>query len=361
MIKICFLLGGFTGNGGIGRVTSILANSLLDDDRKIHTLSYFNNKKENLYYLNSNVKQDFLFDQPMSMKKGILKNGVGRLRRYLQENNIDILIACGALYYPISVLACRNIKTKCICWEHSNAQNNKDHAFQLISRFIGAKNADKIITLTNHDKKSYTEKYKVNNVRRIYNPIDHTIFKYRKNYNKKSKKILSVGRLTYQKNFESLIEVAKNVTEKHPDWTFDIYGEGELREELQQKIDENNLTDKIHLKGQVNNLYSLYNEYSMLVMTSRYEGFPMTLLESMANGLPLIAFDVPTGPNEIIIENINGYLIKPFEIKSMCKKINYLIENEEERVRISENCNKQCDKYSLKNTIKDWNEELSIV
>ncbi len=355
MKKICFLLGGFTGNGGIGRVTSILANNLTNyNEYEIHTLSFYKTNKENLYYLDKKVKQDFLFNKPLNMTKGILKNGIGKLRRYLKANDIDILIACGALYYPIAAFACINSKVKYICWEHSNVQNDKDHKFQIFSRYIGAKMANKVITLTNYDKNSYIKKYKIKNVKRIYNPIDNEVFKHKKVYKNNSNKILAVGRLTYQKNFDDLIEIAKIITEKYPSWKFDIYGEGELRESLQKKIYEYKLSENISLKGQVKNLYSLYNNYSMLVMTSRYEGFPMTLLEAMANGIPLISYDVLTGPNEIITDGENGYLVKAFDINKMVEKIISLIDDENKRKLLSDNCLLKCELYTLENIINEW-------
>lgn len=358
-MNICFLLGGFTGNGGIGRVTSILANSLSEDDNyAIHTLSYYNNNKENLYIINSKVKQDFLFDSPISMTKGLLKGGIFKLQKYLKDNDIDVLIACGALYYPIAVLSCATTKTKCICWEHSNVQNASDHSFQQICRWIGAKKSDLVVTLTKYDKISYIEKYGISKIQQIYNPIDEQAFKHVRPYRSDSKKILSIGRLSYQKNFELLIDIAKEVLEANPGWTWDIYGEGELREELQRKINEYGLGKRVILKGQVNNIYELYNEYSMLVMTSRYEGFPMTLLEGMANGLPLISFDILTGPNEIIEHSINGYLIKPFNQEKMISSIKTLINNSQYRVEMSNQNLGICRNYKLDEIIKIWKKKL---
>lgn len=354
-MNICFLLGGFTGNGGIGRVTSVLANKLCNEENlNIFTLSFFNTKKENLYSINTKIKQGFLFEHPVNMTKGILSGGVFKLRKYLKDNHIDILIACGALYFPISVWSCKGTKTKCFCWEHSNFQNNKDHKFQIICRKIGVKSADKVITLTKFDKNSYTKKFGGKNIVQIYNPIDERIFNYAGRYNVNSKKILSVGRLSYQKNFSLLIDIAKVVLTDNPDWTWEIYGEGELRDELEKKIKNYNLEDRLYLKGQVDNLYELYNEFSVLIMTSFYEGFPMSLLEGMACGLPLISFDVQTGPNEIIVDGENGFLVKAFDIQQMIIKINSLMNNTKQRIEMSDNGKLNCKKYELSSIKEEW-------
>lgn len=359
-MNICFLLGGFTNNGGIGRVTSILANRFCNEENyNIFTLSFFNTNKENLYQLDKKIKQDYLFDKPVNMTKGILSGGVFKLRKYLKENGIDILIACGALYFPISVWSCKGIKTSCFCWEHSNLRIEKDHKFQMICRRIGVKSADKVITLTKYDKDSYKKKFDRTNIVHIYNPIDENIFNYVNNYRQDSKKIISVGRLCYQKNFTLLIDIAKEVLTDNQDWSWDIYGEGELRNELEMKIKSYNLEERIQLKGQVDNLYELYNEYSMLVMTSHYEGFPMSLLEGMACGLPLISFDIQTGPNEIITEGENGFLVKPHDSQQMKNKINYLIDNAKTRQEMSKNCKEKCTEYKLSSIIDEWKKLFS--
>lgn len=290
------------------------------------------------------------------MTKGLLKGGILRLKRYLKENKIDILVACGALYFPVSVLSCKMNRTRCYCWEHSNLQNKKDHPFQTLCRTLGAKNADKLITLTKVDKENYIKRYKISNVFQIYNPIDEKILKSVAEYKEDSKRIISVGRLSYVKNYGTMIEIAKDVLSMNPDWIWDIYGDGELRNELEIQIKRYGLEEKVNLKGQIKDMYNLYSEYSILVMTSYYEGFPMSLLEGMAFGIPLISFDVPTGPNEIIINGENGYLIKPFDIKEIVFKIDYLINNKSKRKEMSLT-GKERIKYFRKNdSANKWKE-----
>ena len=133
----------------------------------------------------------------------------------------------------------------------------------------------------------------------------------------------------------------KKVNEKHSAWILEIYGEGSLRKELQDKIDSLNLTDTLVLKDNEKNIQSKYLEGSIYVMSSRYEGMPMVLLEAMSYGLPLVSFDCPCGPKDIIKDGKNGFLIKFGNTNEMAEKINYLIENENERIKMgkkSKNC-----------------------
>ena len=99
-----------------------------------------------------------------------------------------------------------------------------------------------------------------------------------KNCNINSKQIVSVGRLTYQKGFDILCDVAKDVLSKNPDYKWIILGDGEDKEKLQSKIKEYNLQDRLILKGKVSNVEDYYENSALYVMTSRFEGLPMTLL-----------------------------------------------------------------------------------
>lgn len=319
-MKIAFMLGGFISPGGIGRVVSILANALAerypDIGITIITQDIWD-PSQHVYKFNDTIDGISLND-PVSMKKLMLNGGTKHLSKILKERNIDVVIACGALYFPISVLASRQCGIKCICWEHSNAINKCDHKFQMESRWFGTKFSDLIVTLTKQDMKLYKKKFHVKNITQIYNPVDPKAFN-NTNYNSSSRKVITVGRLTYQKNYDSLIRVANAFFSQCPDWTWDIYGEGEEYQKILNLITENSLNEHLFLKGNVNDLYSRYPDYSYQVMTSRYEGFSMSLLEASANSLPIVAFDVPCGPNEIIVNEKNGYLVPAFDENKMAE------------------------------------------
>lgn len=99
-MKICFFLGGFYQNGGIGRVTSMLANRLAEEsDVEVITLEYFNPHKPNIYTLSAKVHEDYFLESYESMTKLMLKGGERKLRKYLQDKSVDVLIACGALFF----------------------------------------------------------------------------------------------------------------------------------------------------------------------------------------------------------------------------------------------------------------------
>lgn len=363
-MNICFLLAGFYSNGGIGRVTSIITEKLSqNDDYNIFTLCYANQHDTQTYELSPKIKKDYLFDELLTMKKAIMSKGIHKLKTYLLENDIDVLIACGSLYFPISVMACFGSKAKCICWDHTGPNVSTDHQYQRESRWFGAKFSDFNILLT----KSAKEYYDLNFGRPeknivIYNPIDSKAETFFESYNINSKKILTVGRLAYQKNYEDLVLIASKVLKNNPDWTWDIYGEGESRGKIEKLIDECSIGNQLILKGQVDDIYSRYKDYSFIVMTSRYEGFPMTLLEASANGLPMVSFDIETGPNEII-NSQNGFLVPWNENKNdkMVESIEKLIKDENLRRNFSKDSKKISKEFAIDATIKCWNDVFKML
>lgn len=357
MKNICFLMGTTNGTGGIGRVVSILSDALYKQNKfNISIVGYSDNDEETLncsYNYNSNINLLSLGQANRSMKDAILP-ATKKLRKLINKKDIDILICCGALYFPLGILSTKFSKTKVICWDHSNYHVNTDHSYAKLSRKIGAMFGDKVITLTKKDKKNYIKNEKIKNIDYIYNPLDPLLLNKQSEYNIESKKIISVGRLSYQKNFECLIEVANKIFSKHQDWEWHIYGDGDTKDLLREKISKYNLQDKVILKGRVNDLYDRYKDYSMLVMTSRYEGFPMTIIEGLAKKLPVISFDIDTGPDELIQDGTNGYLIEFENIDDMVNKIDKLIVDKELRKEMSNKSSIDIYRLEINNIVKKW-------
>ncbi len=137
-----------------------------------------------------------------------------------------------------------------------------------------------------------------------------------KNYSTlESKSILSIGRFTKQKGFDILISFIAVFFEKNPDWKLTLIGEGPLKNDIEYLVKRKGLENNIKIKEPTNYIEKEYLKSSIYIMTSKYEGFPMVLLEAKAFGLPIIAFDCPTGPSEIIRNGEDGFLIEMFNTK----------------------------------------------
>lgn len=351
-MKVCFLIDDFSATGGIQRVLPIVANSLTDSI-EVHTVSMYDiNKDRNRDLYNKEIAFKVLMQGPKLYLKQCFRIAK-LLRDYLQENHIDILIASSEMLSPYCYLATLFTKVKYCVWTHCPAELYSEALVQRPFKYLGLKTADCTIALTPETEADLKKIYHTQRVTNIPNPVDPCLLKP-VNYDVNSKRIISVGRLSKQKNFSKLVEVVALVKIKHPDWHFDLYGDGELRDELSKLIADNHLENTLVLKGNVNNVYELYGQYAFLVMTSLYEGFPMVLLEAMANGLPLVSFDIKTGPNLLINNDENGYLIEAFDTAAMAQKICYLIENDEIREKMSMSSIARISEFDIDNIRTKW-------
>lgn len=127
------------------------------------------------------------------------------------------------------------------------------------------------------------------------------------------KRLLAVGRLHAHKGFDVLLRAFAQIAGFFPDWDLVILGEGEEREALQGQIEDGNLAGRVAMPGRVGNLADWYADADLYVLSSRVEGLSNTLIEAMASGLPVVAFDCETGPREIIRDGIDGVLVRPVE------------------------------------------------
>ena len=178
---------------------------------------------------------------------------------------------------------------------------------------MAARYADAIVTLTEQDKGFYQENLKIRGrIQAIHNPADYMQPQNdvpERNY--ENKIILSVGRLCEAKAFERIPQIAAGIKNNYPELSFQwlIAGEGELRAQIEEQIRRWDVEKEVTLLGHVSELGALYGEALVYVMTSRYEGLPMVLLEAKMHRLPCVSFDIMTGPSEIIQDGIDGYLV----------------------------------------------------
>ncbi len=148
-----------------------------------------------------------------------------------------------------------------------------------------------------------------------------------------SRIVVAAGRLTPQKGFDRLLPAWAKVQEKHPDWQLQIYGGGKLKSKLEKKIDELGIRDSAHLMGYTDQLPEEMAKAAFYVMSSRFEGFPMVLLEAMATGLPVVSFDCPNGPSDAISEGENGFLVPNGDVDGLAAAMVKMIELDDEKRR----------------------------
>ncbi len=169
-----------------------------------------------------------------------------------------------------------------------------------------------------------------------------------------NKRAICVGRLNEQKGYEYLIDAWSLVVKKHPDWKLDVYGSGEIKSELQQRINSKDIKNSLILNEPVSTIMDEYLDSSIYIMSSRYEGFGMVLIEAMACGLPCVSFDCPYGPSDIIKNGQDGYLVEHLNTQALADGICNLIENPEQRKAFGKNARKNVLRYSQDIVMQQW-------
>ena len=359
-MNICFYLTGFTG-GGTGRVVSIVGNELQKQTgHQFFALCHSMEGRQMIYPTSFSVT--YLYREQVSLTRAVLRDGyLPKVIRYLRENRIDVLVCCLEMFYPVALLAGRLCHVKVVTWLHTAPHISDDYRFEKESRWLGAKFSDCNVVLTEETRQLYQQKFPKQRNVQIYNPLDPGLLHYTEAYNETSRSIISVGRLNYAKDYERLLRIAQRIMPLYPDWRWDIYGEGEERPKLERMIEEMQLGSFVRLCGQQKDIYAIYPMYAMIVMTSRYEGFPMTLLEAAAQGLPMVAFDVRTGPKEIIQDGLNGFLCSKDSDDEMGNKIETLIGSVDLRKACSENSRVTAERFSIDRILPQWENLLETL
>lgn len=170
------------------------------------------------------------------------------------------------------------------------------------------------------------------------------------------KLLLGVGRLEEQKGFDWLLEAFAGLVHKHPDWDLVVLGEGPLRTVIERQVQTAGLGKRVFLPGQVGNVGEWYDRADLYVMSSRFEGFPNTLAEALAHGLPAVSFDCDTGPRDIIRHEVDGLLVAPGEMASLAAALDRLMGDAALRQRFAQRAVEARERFSMEKIAGMWEE-----
>jgi N-acetylgalactosamine-N,N'-diacetylbacillosaminyl-diphospho-undecaprenol 4-alpha-N-acetylgalactosaminyltransferase len=254
------------------------------------------------------------------------------LKKYLDENNFDFIIDFRFRIKPIQelIIAKWLYKTKSIFMVHSYLIDHYMPNRSFLTRFMYG-DCYKLVSITNESKALIERKHHLKNVVRIYNPIDiDTIAEKSKELNEiPYDYIIGVGQMeTNIKQFDKLIEAYSESILPKRNIHLVLLGEGERKIILQKLAKVNNIEDKVHFLGYQNNPFKYLKKAEFFVLSSLNEGLPNVILESLACGTPVVAFDCLSGPSEMIQHKENGLLVENQNIEKLTEAMNLFVEDE---------------------------------
>ena len=230
----------------------------------------------------------------------------------------------------------------------SNFFKNLFAKFWMHSLVAKLKKLDRFVVLTEEDKDAWPE---LKNIRVIPDPLS---FLPTKHSELKERRVIAVGRYVYQKGFDLLLQAWSKIEKLYPDWQLVIFGDGDRTPyENQMKalgIDDN----RCHLNGPTSNVQHEYINSSIFVFSSRFEGFGMVLVEAMACGLPVVSFDCPCGPKDIIKDGEDGILVENGNIELLASSLSILINDESLRKSMSKAGQKNAQRFNIVHIAEQW-------
>ncbi|WP_017611911.1 glycosyltransferase family 4 protein [Nocardiopsis salina] len=275
---------------------------------------------------------------------------VAALHRYLRTTDADVVMGTRpGINLLIASWAPKRVRT--IGQEHLNLNEHTPEVAQAISRLYPRLNG--VSVLTDTDRKAYAERTHVPQHRLVVmpNPLDA---EQRPRSALSEPVIAAAGRLSPVKQYPKLLQAFTHVAEKHPEWRLRIYGSGDQEKKIRETIERLGLADHVELMGQTKDVLGPLSQASVLAISSRVEGFGMTIVEGFSVGVPVVSFDCPHGPREIIEHGHDGLLVPSQDVDALGKAMLSLVEDPAERERMGDNALASAQRYGLDDITRRW-------
>lgn len=275
-----------------------------------------------------------------------------KVRRFLQKKRIDVAIDVDLFLSYFTAPAVRGTKIRHIAWENYCFEHSAGGQYWDGIRML-LDNGGLLVTLTQRDRQLYLNQFPFAplDVCHIYNPVSFSVPCVQQHT---ANRVICVSRFSAEKGLDRLLDVWKMVESVWTDWTLDIYGDdGKDEIGLHQYQEELGLKT-VCLHPITSEVQRKMAESSICVLTSRQEGLGLTLLEACVSSLPMVAFDCPNGPREIIVDGQNGYLVPDGDIALFANRLLSLMDDPDERARMGANAYETSKQFSQQAIIRKW-------
>lgn len=351
-MTILYITNGISGPGGLERVLSIKTKWWIEQQSDVHIFTINDTASKPFYDFHERIKfhNTDISGNPIQFHW----NYAIAIKRIVKQVSPDIISVCddGLKGFFVPKILKTNIP---IVYERhasiniSKKQGISNFSIQL-KHWIMKKLAfdfDKFIILTESNRKEWIS----GNLQVIPNPIS---FSNNEISSLENKKLISVGSLGYNKGTDLLINIWHQVHAKFPEWELNLYGK--LVNIDQYKAQAESLgVKRLIFNPPEQNIQERFIESSIALVPSRSEGFGMVIIEAMQCGLPVVSFDCPHGPGDIISNGQDGYLIPPLDIKKFAEKLEDLMSEQELRQELAKNAKEKAKTYAVDSIMHQWN------
>ena len=343
--RIVFVIGSMR-RAGAERVISILANRYVESGWEVDILTLLD--KKNDYILDKKIRVISLCKLDKSRIKQ-LPYWIKSIRRYVINNNPDRIVSFIARINIITIIACFGLDKSIIVSERNDPKNDGRSIIVKAMTNLLYPYCKSVVFQTKWAKECFSKRVQKKGVI-IPNPINIST---KATGDMIRKKIVSVGRLSEQKNHKLLIMAFSKVKEIFPEYKLYIYGEGNLRNELEELIKKLGLNESVFLEGNQLNIHERIADAEMFVLSSDYEGLSNALLEAMIMGIPCISTDC-AGSTEFIKNGINGILVNKKNVDDLSSAIINLIRDKSLSQKIKKNGVLLSEKLDSKTVFREW-------
>jgi len=367
-MRIFFLVSSMQG-GGAERVAALLSNHWVEQGHQVTLMPTFSGRGECLYPLDERVRLDYLADRAGSRRRSPLNKlrRMTALRRAIRELAPDVIVSFLPHVNVAAVIAARGLGVPVVVSERIYPPAMPLGVVLEGLRKWTYRSASMVVVQTEQAQDWLSLCCPGSNGRVIANPVVYPLpngepaIEPGSEISFDRRVAVAVGRLHQQKGFDRLLTAFKPLAEQFPTWDLVILGEGPEREPLERLLEELGLVGRVHLPGRVGNLGDWYARAELFVMSSRFEGFPNTLAEAMAHGLPAVSFDCEAGPRDIIRDGVDGQLVAPEAgTPGLTRAMDALMRDDDRRRRMAEEATNVRERFSMARIGAEWDAVLGL-
>lgn len=342
--KYLFFIGTLE-SGGAERVVSILSRELAEKS-EVSILTYYD--RQIAYDIDERVKLSSVTRQTKS--GNILKNLL-YIRRYFKDNGGTVLSFL-APFNILALVAHFGIKSPIIVADRSDPRKSPQNKVIRKLRNFLYRFADGVVLQTEYNRNYFNNCIKKKSAV-IYNPVNLGEYEKAALDSEKKKKIVTVGRLIPPKNHKLLIDAFCEVSKDFPEYTLEIFGDGEEKENLARYIAELGLAEKVHLMGRVKNVPEATKDAELFVLSSNFEGMPNALIEAMCLGLPVISTRV-SGAEDMIKDGESGFLVDAGDTAGLAEAMKKMLASDELRKNMAQKATEIYGMLETSKIVKQW-------